>query len=122
MKNHYGAAVKQAMYYFRTYVGFRNSKFYSSNLAFEDFLQEALNGIIISIDKYDYNHPNNATFNTYAHNWIRSKCGRYLRDNASMIRMPIYRQGRENYAYGFLEIDNPEIDYFNFLQDVKQEF
>ena len=74
VKNHYGAAVKQALYYFRTFNNFQNHSFYSNRLLFEDFLQEALDGVMISIGRYDYAHPSKATFNTYAHNWIRSNC------------------------------------------------
>lgn len=71
MKNHYGSAVKMALRYYNTFQYYRNQNQYSSPLAFDDFLQEALKGIVIAIDKYDYGHASQATFNTYAHQWIR---------------------------------------------------
>ena len=116
--NHYGAAVKQAWYYYSTHNEFRNKRFYSNNLDYDDFLQEALDGVIMSIDKYNFSHEKQATFNTYAHNWIRNKCQRYFQNNCSIIRMPIYKHGKEKYAYHFIEIDGCEEQYQNFLQGV----
>ena len=81
-------------------------------------MQEALDGIMVSIGKYDYGHPSKATFNTYAYYWIQRNCRKYLRDNASTIRQPLYMQGKKPYVYRFFTIDDPEKDYLNFIKDI----
>ena len=110
------------MYYHKMSYSFENKKFFSNRLALEDFIQEANIGLLIAIEKYDYGHPSRATFNTYAHNWIRQRCQRFLRDGAAQIRMPIYRQQKEDYAYSFFSYDDPEKDYARFLRDIKEEY
>ena len=104
-----------ALRYYNVFQYYRNQNQYSSPLAFDDFLQEALKGVVIAIDKYDYGHTSQATFNTFAHQWIRQNCSYFMKSNASVIRQPLYKQGIERYPFNFKHIDNDNIDYLNFL-------
>ena len=77
---------------------------------------------MIALEKYDITHASQATFATYAHNWIKLKCGRFLKNNASQIRMPVGRQRKEAYKYKFIEFDDPNKDYNRFLRDIREEY
>ena len=75
-------------------------------------------GIIEAIGKYDYSHASKATFNTYAHYWIRRNCQKYLREQSSLIRMPAWRQGKESYKFNFLALDDPERNYRQLIAEI----
>ena len=62
---------------------------------FEDLLAEAVQGIMRAATKYEMG--SNASFTTYALQWIRAFCQKYVQDNASTIRVGT-RTGLKLYA------------------------
>lgn len=67
------------------------SRYVYSNYAtinFEDLYQQGVLGLFEAVEGYD---PSKGfAFSTYALWWIRQRIGRYVQDNQSLIRIPIY--------------------------------
>lgn len=64
------------------------SKMNLKHIQFDDLVQEGIIGLSIAIDKFDL--KSGSKFSTYAVWWIRQRIERYIQDNESDIRMPIY--------------------------------
>lgn len=45
-----------------------------------------------------------------------------MAESSAQIRMPVYRQKKEDYKFKFLDWDDPEKDYTNFLQSLKTDY
>ncbi len=52
----------------------------------EELILPGIEGLHEAIKKFDFSRNN--TFQTYAYWWIRTKMGKYIRDNYSLIRVP----------------------------------
>ena len=70
------------------YVVFVAKKFWGSNLAFADILQEGNIGLLKAVRKYDYTVG--AKFLSYAVYWIKQRIYKAIADQASTIRIPVY--------------------------------
>lgn len=66
------------------------AKFYPdlNNDSFFDIIQEGNIGLMHAIDKFDVNK--NCKFSTYASLWIKEAISRYLVNQTSLIRTPVY--------------------------------
>ena len=70
-----------------------------------------------AIEKYDIERKGKkATFNTYAHYYIRNHCLNYMRNNASRIRQPVRNQiEKTGYKISFLDLDDDTKKYKDWL-------
>lgn len=62
------------------------SKFYNSNLDFQDVVQCGMVGLIFSIDHYDFN--SSYAFSTYASVTVERVIYRYINETSRLIRIP----------------------------------
>lgn len=66
------------------------SRYRSTTLSLEDFVQEGMFGLIKAVDRFD--HRRGLRFSTFATWWIRHHIGRALADTGRLIRLPVHRQ------------------------------
>lgn len=60
----------------------------------EDLFSVGCLGLIKAVDSYD--EQNNSYFASYSSLWIRQHIERYIMDKESMIRLPVYQNGKTN--------------------------
>lgn len=63
-------------------------KYTTKKLGLSDLIQEGNMGLLIAVDKYDYNKG--CRFSTYATYWIRQSVYRAIADNDRTVRIPVH--------------------------------
>lgn len=68
-------------------VVFIAKKFYSSGVPMLDLIQEGNVGLMLAVEKFDYSRG--IKFSTYAYWWIKQHISRFVKNNSSLIRVPV---------------------------------
>lgn len=84
----------------------------------EDYFQEGVIGMIRAIELFDVSRG--LAFSTYAAWWIKQKAGRFMQDNRSLIRVPVYARGIRM-AYARLCDKHPQMEKQDICKIVAEE-
>lgn len=104
MCNHIGQVNKLARKYYRA-VKSNPWKFTGPCFEYQDLVQCGIIGLIKAMNKYDVNHSKKATFNTYAYWYIRVEITRHIENNASFVRIPVWKQSDHTHIVPIIRFD-----------------
>ena len=114
MCNHMGQVMKLARKYYKIVI--TNQWMYTSPaFEYQDLVQCGMLGLIKAMNRYDVNHPKQATFNTYAYWYIRVEIQRHIQDNGQFVRVPVWTQGDMDKIINIVPFTKENQTFIEFL-------
>ena len=83
----------------------------------DDAFDEGVIGLMLAVEKYDPDHPSQASFGTVAHWWVYQAVSRFMRlEKRRMVREGVadfvdafQRKCQETYEQDFTDVDGPDV-------------
>ena len=82
---------------------------------YQDLVQCGMMGLLKAMNRYDVNHPRQATFNTYAYWYIRVEIQRHIQNNGSFVRVPVWKQGDAEKIINIVSFTKENQTFIEFL-------
>ena len=82
---------------------------------YQDLVQCGMIGLLKAMNRYDVNHPRQATFNTYAYWYIRVEIQKHIQNNGSFVRVPVWKQGDMDKIINIVHFNEDNQQFIEFL-------